>query len=74
VCGTFVYNALFPSPFFSILYFFHKFKENLKAIALAWCPDNDNVTHKYLAEMRRLAPYETPFLLAMQLRAITLAW
>jgi len=41
---------------------------------LVWCPDNDNVTHKYLVEMRRLAHDETPFLSATQLRAITLAW
>ena len=31
------------------------------------------VTHKYLAEMGRLARDETPFLSAMQPRAITLA-
>jgi hypothetical protein len=58
----------------SILCFFHVSKDKLKGIALAWCPDNDSVTHKYLAEMRRLARNETPFLSAMQLRAITLAW
>jgi hypothetical protein len=29
---------------------------------LAWCPDNDSVIHKYLAEMRRLARDATPFL------------
>jgi hypothetical protein len=72
--GTFVRNALFPSPLFSILLFFHNFKKRLKATALAWCPDNGNVTHKHLVEMRRLARDETPFLSAMQLRAITLAW
>jgi hypothetical protein len=69
-----VLNAFFPSPLFSIFLFFHNFKERLKANALAWCPDNGNVTHKHLVEMRRLAHDETPFLSAMQLRAITLPW
>jgi hypothetical protein len=55
-------------------FFIQKFKEKLKATSLAWCPDNDGVTHKYLAEMRRLARDETPFLSTMQLRVITLAW
>jgi hypothetical protein len=65
-------NAFFASPLFAILLFFHNFKGNLKATALAWCPNNGNVTHKHLVEMRRLARDETPFLLAMQLRVITL--
>jgi hypothetical protein len=73
VCGTFLHNALFPSPLFAILLFFHNFKERLKAIALVWCPDNGNVTHKHLVEMRRLARDENPILSAMELRAITLA-
>jgi hypothetical protein len=46
----------------------------LKATVLAWCPDNDSVIHKYLAEMRRPARDETPFLSIVQLRDITLAW
>jgi hypothetical protein len=74
VCGTFVRNALFPSSLFAILLFFHNFKERLKVTALVWCPDNDNVTHKYLVEMKRMARDETPFLSTMQLRAITLVW
>jgi hypothetical protein len=65
-------NALFPSPLFAILLFFHNFKERLKAIAPTWCLDNGNVTHKHLVKMRRMARDETPFLSAMQLRAITL--
>jgi hypothetical protein len=64
----------FQAHYLSILCFFHDLKDDLKATALVWCPGNDNVTHKYLAEMRRLARDETPFLSAMQLRAITLAW
>ena len=36
VCGTFVHNALFPSPLIAILLFFHNFKERLKVSALAW--------------------------------------
>jgi hypothetical protein len=60
--------------YFSILCFFHKFKEKLKATALAWCLDNVSVTHKYVVEMRRLACDETPFLSTMQLGAITMAW
>ena len=46
----------------------------MKATILAWCPNNDNVTQKYLVEMRRLAHYEPPFLLVVQLRATTLSW
>jgi hypothetical protein len=41
---------------------------------MVWCPDNDSVTHKYLAEMGRLAHDETPFLSVVQLRATTPAW
>jgi hypothetical protein len=55
VCGTFVHNALFPSPLFAMLSFFHNFKERLKATALVWCPDNGSVTHEHLVEMRSLA-------------------
>jgi hypothetical protein len=44
----------FQAHYSSILSFFHKFKENLKAIAMAWCLDNGSVTHKYLVEMRTL--------------------
>jgi hypothetical protein len=55
----------FQAHYFSILSLFHKFKERLKAIALEWCPDNDNVSHKHLVEMRRMARDETPFLSAM---------
>jgi hypothetical protein len=57
----------------AILCFFHVLKDELKATVLAWCPDNDSVTHKYLVEMKRLARDETPFL-SVQLRATTLAW
>jgi hypothetical protein len=64
----------FQAHYFAILSFFHKFKERLKVTALAWYPDNGSVTHKHLVEMRRLAPDETPFLSAMQLRAITPDW
>jgi hypothetical protein len=67
-------QCTFSKPIIFPLFLFHKFKENLKATTLAWCPDNGNVTHKYLVEMRRLAHDETPFLSTMQLRAITLAW
>jgi hypothetical protein len=63
---------IFPNPSFFHSLFLSYFKDNLKATVLAWCPDNDSVTHKYLAEMRRLARDETPFLSTMQLRAITL--
>jgi hypothetical protein len=67
VCGTFVYII-------SIHYLFHFLKNRLKATFLAWFPDNETIIHKYLAEMRRLAHDETPFLLVVQLRATTLAW
>jgi hypothetical protein len=74
VCGTFVCNAIFPIPSFFHSLFLSCFKDELKATILAWCLDNDNVIHKYLAEMRRLARDETPFLSFVQLRATTLAW
>jgi hypothetical protein len=59
---------------FAILFFFHVFKDELKAIVLAWYPNKDNVTHEYFAEMRMLARDETPFLSVVQLRATTLDW
>jgi hypothetical protein len=46
----------------AILCFFHVLKDELKTIVLAWSLDNYSVTHKYLAEMRKLARDETPFL------------
>jgi hypothetical protein len=52
----------FQAHYFAIFSFFHKFKKKLKTTALAWCPDNGSVTHKYLVEMRSLARDETPFL------------
>jgi hypothetical protein len=73
VCGTFVCNAIFSSPS-SCHSFFHVLKDELKATSLVWCRDNDNVIHKYLVEMRRMARDETPFLSVVQLRATTLAW
>jgi hypothetical protein len=45
----------------AILCFFHVLRNELKANVLVCCSDNDSVTHKYLAEMRRLARDETPF-------------
>jgi hypothetical protein len=73
VAPSFAMHFFQAHPFCHSL-FLSCFKDKLKATVLAWCPDNDSVTHKYLAEMRRLARDETPFLSAMQLRAITLAW
>jgi hypothetical protein len=64
----------FQAHSLAILCFFHVLKDKLKAIVLAWCPDNDSVTHKYLAEMRKLARDDTPFLSVVQLRATTQAW
>jgi hypothetical protein len=74
VCGSFFCNAIFPIPSFFHSLFLSKFRDKLKATVLVWCPDNDNVTHNDLVEMRRLACDETPFLSSMQLRTIKLAW
>jgi hypothetical protein len=74
VCGTFVFNENFPRPSFFHSLFLSCFKDELKAIVLTRCPYNDSVTHKYLAEMRRLARDENPFLPVVQLRATTLDW
>ena len=74
VCGTFVCDAIFPSPFIVIFSFFHNFKERLKVFSLAWWSDNGNVTHKHLVEMWRMVCDETTFLSAIQLRAITPVW
>jgi hypothetical protein len=52
----------FQAHLLAILYFFHALRNELKVTVLAWCLDNDNVTHKYLAEMKRLTCDETPFL------------
>jgi hypothetical protein len=52
----------FQEHLLTVLYLFYDLRNELKATALVWCPDNDNVTHKYLAEMKRLAHNETPFL------------
>jgi hypothetical protein len=55
----------FQAHSLTIICFFHVLRNALKATVLAYCPDNDNVTHKYLAKMRRLARDETPFLSTM---------
>jgi hypothetical protein len=52
----------FQAHLLVIHYFFHVLRNELKATILAWCPDNDSVIHKYLAEMRRLSRDETSFL------------
>jgi hypothetical protein len=52
----------FQAHYLAIVCVFHVLKDELKATVLAWCLDNDSVTHKYLSEMRRLARDETPFL------------
>jgi hypothetical protein len=52
----------FQAHLLAIIYLFHVLRKKLNAIVLDWCLDNDNVIHKYLAEMRRLARDETPFL------------
>jgi hypothetical protein len=74
VCGIFVFDAIFPRPSFFHSLFLSCFKNELKAIVLAWCLDNENVIHKYIAEMRRLDRDDIPFLLVVQLRANTLDW
>jgi hypothetical protein len=55
-------------PFYVIAFSF-------KRIVGGHCPgvvtNDDNVTHKHFTEMRRLARDETPFLLAMPIRATT---
>jgi hypothetical protein len=66
------FNFSKPIIFHSL--FFSCFKDELKAIVLPCCPDNDSVTHKYLAEMRRLDHDETSFISFVQLRSTTLAW
>jgi hypothetical protein len=58
----------------SIHYLFYVLRNDLKAIVLTWCVDNDSVIHKYLTGMRRLAHDEMPFLSVFQLRAISLVW
>jgi hypothetical protein len=74
VCGTFVCNAIFPSPFSCHSLFLSCFKDGLKATVLTWCLDNGSVTHTYLVEMRRLARDETCFFSTVQPRETTLAW
>jgi hypothetical protein len=44
------------------LYLFYLLRNTLKVIFLDCCPYNNSVIPKYLAEMRRLAHDETPFL------------
>jgi hypothetical protein len=57
-------------------FYLHSFSS--KMLVKGHCPglvtSGGNVSHKHFTEMRRLARDETPFLLAMPPRAITLAW
>jgi hypothetical protein len=64
----------FQAHTLSIIFLFNVLKDYLNVSALVWCPDNDNVTHKYLAKMRRMAHDDTPFLSVVQLRDTTMAW
>jgi hypothetical protein len=52
----------FQAHILAIIYLFHVLRNDLKVTFLAWCADNENITHKYIAEMRRMARDETPFL------------
>jgi hypothetical protein len=67
-------NENFPSPLFFHSLFLPCFRDELKENVLEWCLEDDNVTHKYFAEMGRLARDETPFLSVVQSRATTLSW
>jgi hypothetical protein len=54
--------TFFQAHSLDILCFFHVLGNELKAKVLEWCPNNDSVIHKYLAEMRIMDHDETPFL------------
>jgi hypothetical protein len=56
---------VFQGRLLAILYFFPILQNELKATVLAWCLNNDSVTHKYLAEMKGWARDEIPFLSVM---------
>jgi hypothetical protein len=67
---------MFPSPFMPFIFILFSF--SFKKLIRGHCPSvvtsGGNVTQKHFTEMKRLACDETPFLLAMPPRAITLAW
>ena len=67
---------MFPSPFmpFNFILIAFSFKKLVRGHCPGVVTSGGNVTHKHFTEMRRLARDETPFLLAMPLRATTLAW
>jgi hypothetical protein len=68
---------MFPSPFNALLFFvllLFLFKRIVGGYYPGVVTSGDNVTHKHFTEMRTLARDETPFLLAMPPRAITLVW
>jgi hypothetical protein len=58
----------------SLIAFDFLFKGKAGGHCLGMVTRGDNVTHKHFTEMRKLACNETPFLLAMPPRAITLVW
>jgi hypothetical protein len=64
---------MFPSPFMPFILFFF-LQEASQGTLPGLVTSGGNVSHKHFTEMRRLARDETPFLLAMQPRATTLAW
>jgi hypothetical protein len=67
-------NCHFYFFFLLLAFFLHPARKELMVTALAWQPASGSFTHKHFTKMRTLARDETPFLLAMQPRATTLAW
>ena len=67
-------QCTFSKPIFLPFFISYVLRNKLKAIVLAWYPNNNNVIHKYLTETKRLACDETPFLLVVYLRTTTLVW
>jgi hypothetical protein len=63
-----------PIHFFYLYSYFFFFKKLVRGHFPGMVNSGGNVTHKHFTEMRRIDRDETPFLLVMPPRAITLAW
>ena len=72
-----VMNANVSKPIHALLSFnliAFSFKRLVRGHFPSMVTSGDNVTHKHFTDMRRMDHDETPFLLAMLLRATTLTW
>jgi hypothetical protein len=67
---------MFPIPFMPFIFYliYFSFNRLVKGHFPGMVTNGDNVTHKHFTKMRRMSHDETPFLLDISPRDMTLVW